>query len=134
MNIIKFLKYKTKIGLYYNIVELDGFLDNLACLLAHEIGGERDSSWIDFLKKSKYQEMSGNEIMLEKRGVVVYISNLHNDNFDEKYDKLKISISELLEVIKTWEDLLDKGPEEINLTYKDGKFDLMENKIKTVEN
>jgi hypothetical protein len=125
MNIIKFVQYRTKVGLYYNIVKADGFLDNLACFLTHEIAGEKDSSWINFLNDSTYQKMSGNEIVLEKKGRDIYIGNLYCEDSDEAYDKLKISISELLGLIKTWEDLLNKEPEEIWFIHNKGKFELI---------
>lgn len=126
MNIINFLPHRTKIGLYYNVVKLDGFLDDLATLLAHEIGGEKDSSWIDFLKEPTYQEMDGNEVTLEKDGKDVYISNQFCNDLDGNYNKLKISISELLKIIETWEVLLNKKSEKISLIYKNGKFELIE--------
>jgi hypothetical protein len=126
MNIINFLQYRTKIGIYYSIVKLDGVLDDLACLLAHEIGGEKNSSWIDFLYESTYQQMSGNEIILEKKEMNVYIGNLYYNSSIEEYDKLKISILELLKLIKTWEVLLDKEAKEISLIHKNGKFELIE--------
>ncbi len=125
MNIIKFLRYRTKIGLYYHIVKLDGFLDDLASLLACEIGGQKNSSWIDFLNTSTYQQMSGNEVVLEKKGLNLYIGNLYYDNSDKEYNKLKISISELIKLVKTWETLLDKEPEEIFLVCDNDKFELI---------
>ena len=119
------MRYQTKIGLYYNIVRLDGFLDNLAFFLAHEIAGEKDSSWVSFLKESTYQKMSGNEIFLEKKGSDIYIGNLYCEGLDEEYNNLKISMSGLLELIKKWENLLNNAPDEIILSEQTGRFELV---------
>jgi hypothetical protein len=126
MNIIKFLPYRTQLGLYYNIVESDDLLYNLGCLFAHEIGGQKDSSWINFLNDSTYQKMSGNEVILEKKGSDIYISNLYDEDSDGTYNKLKISVSQLLKLIRIWENLLDKESKEIWLIRDGDQFELIE--------
>lgn len=131
MNKIQFLRDKTKAGLYYTIVKLDGVLDDLAHFFTDEIGGEKDSAWIDFLDDLTQQKMSGNELLLEKKGSDVYISNVY---CDEPADaRLKIPRLELLELIQTWEHLMEEGPEEISLIYESGKFEFIEGSGRTEE-
>jgi hypothetical protein len=124
MNLIKFLPHRTKGGLYYNVEKLDGFLDDLAYFFTDEIGGSTGSSWVNFLISHEDVKMSGNQIDLEKNDNNVYIDNLYNEGSQNKNKKIKITISNLIKLIKTWENLMEKEANEITLEYKNRKFEL----------
>lgn len=138
MNTIKYLKRVTKFGSTYDVDSLASPLDKLALFLLIEgvcFGSARLTRLINTLEDG--EETSGNMMIIEKRNENAYIRDVYHNGLESERKHFVIPISDLINLMESWDKLMEEKPEEISLISEDGKFELIGNNVAsetTIEN
>lgn len=127
MHSVKYLKCYSKFNVYYHKENSpDFFLDDLAVFLLYEVTCFGSFTWKRLINQLQNGgETAGNLIELEKRDNNIYLSNLYNEDTGNIHNKFKIPMQTLFQLMQTWEKLITEEPDEIILTYKHERFELL---------
>ena len=123
MHILKLVRYANKEGVSYKIVRYDDFLNHLVRFFLDELYGMNHKFWDNFLNGLS-DSAFGEDLYFERVKGVVYITS----DFDPAMawgKTVKIRSCNLLELKKSWDELLLVESEEIRLTYKEGRFEFL---------
>lgn len=124
---IKFFKRVTEFRPVYDLENgYNNILQGLALFLGEEVscfGYSRLIRLINALEEG--DETSGNLMTVERRGNNLLLGDVYYNGPEDEQEYFIIPISELEKLMKKWEELMRKQPDEITLSMQDGRFDLV---------
>ena len=130
MDSMKFVRYDTEFGHRYQRDNSDNFLMSLADFLLTEGSSFDASYWMRCINElAEGGVIAGNMMSLTKRGNNLYVRYTYDDS-DNSSEPLEIPAGVLSELMVSWKTLMNQAPEEIVLTYDNGKFELIGKNVK----